>query len=504
MFRERIWPASIAISLLAGCIFAPRALGQAGKWQSQFETPIGAVNYVFDFKVDGQTLTGTAAAQIGDQPRREPVAIRDGKINGQTISFVEMFSFQGNEIRIAYTGTIKGDEIQLKREVGDFGSEDIVVKRMADARPAAMPPVAAQAPGTPVPAGRGFGRGGARGPAVVSPEVRPDRTVVFRLAGQQAQTVGIRGSDLPGMGQAEFKKGVNGVWEATIGPVNPGAYRYNFTVDGVSVLDPANTALSQTNTTVNSVLYVPGGDFMDTKNVPHGAVASITYFSKALNKDRRMHIYTPPGYEAGQDKYPVFYLLHGAGDCDDSWTSVGRAGFILDNLIASGKAKPMVVVMPAGHTTAGGGAAGGQRDEFSEDFVGAIRPYVEKNYRVRTDRASRAIAGLSMGGGQTLNIAFSNLGDYGYIGVFSSGIFNNAGGFETQHLAMLDDPVLKKELKTLWFATGSDDRLITNTKSTVDLLKKHGFEPVFKESTGAHTWINWRDYLNEFAPMLFQ
>src|SRR5262249_39458691 len=157
-------------------------------------------------------------------------------------------------------------------------------------------------------------------------------------------------------------------------------------VDGVSVLDPANTALSQTNTTVNSLLYVPGADFMDTKNVPHGAVASITYFSKALNKDRRMHIYTPPGYEAGQEKYPVFYLLHGAGDCDDSWTSVGRAGFILDNLIASGKAKPMVVVMPAGHTTAGGGgggrgAGGAQRDEFSEDFVGAIRPYVEKNYR---------------------------------------------------------------------------------------------------------------------------
>src|SRR5262245_25703039 len=162
MFRApSIRLASIAISLLAGCILSPDAFGQAGKWQSQFETPIGPVNYVFDFKVDGQTLTGTAAAQVGDQPRRESVAIRDGKINGQTISFVEMFTFQGNEMRIAYTGTIKGDEIQLKREVGDFGSEDIVVKRMADARPAAMPPVAAQAPGTPAPAGRGFGRGGA-------------------------------------------------------------------------------------------------------------------------------------------------------------------------------------------------------------------------------------------------------------------------------------------------------------------------------------------------------
>jgi enterochelin esterase-like enzyme len=505
--------ASIALSFLASWMFATRASAQAGRWQSQFETPIGNANYVFDFKVDGQTLTGTAAAQIGDQPRREPTALREGKISGQNISFVEVITFQGNEIRIVYTGTIKGDEIQLKREVGDFGSADIVVKRLNEPKPAVAPSVAAQAaqapatqapgtqtPATPEPAGR-RGRGGARGPTVVSPEVRTDRTVVFRLAGPQAQTVGIRGSDLANLAQTQFTKGENGNWEATVGPVNPGAYRYNFVVDGIVVVDPSNTSVSQTNTTVNSLLFVPGAEFMDAKNVPHGAVASVAYFSKSLNRDRRMHIYTPPGYEAGQDKYPVFYLLHGAGDCDDSWSSIGRAGFILDNLIAAGKAKPMVVVMPAGHTTRGGGGRGAApgaagavpRDEFAEDFVGDIRPYVEKNYRVRTDRASRAIAGLSMGGGQTLNIAFSNLGDYAHI-----------GGFETQHLAMLDDAALKKGLKTLWLATGSSDGLIANTKSTIELLKKHGFEPVFKESAGGHTWINWREYLNEFAPMLFQ
>jgi hypothetical protein len=266
MFRSTtIWIGSIAL-LVANCMFAPRALAQAGKWQSQFETPIGPANYTFDFKVDGQTLTGTAAGQIGDQPRREPAAIREGKINGQNISFVEILSFQGNDIRIVYTGTIKGDEIQLKREVGDFGSEDIVVKRVSESKPAATAVAAqapaaqqvpgaqapgAQAPATPPTVGRG-GRGGARGPAVVSPEVRPDRTVVFRLPAQQAQMVAVRGSDLAGLGQAQFTKGDNGIWEATVGPVNPGAYRYNFIIDGVAVVDPANTAVSQTNTTVNS------------------------------------------------------------------------------------------------------------------------------------------------------------------------------------------------------------------------------------------------------------
>ena len=167
------------------------------------------------------------------------------------------------------------------------------------------------------------------------------------------------------------RKGANGVWEMTTGAVEPGAYRYVYVVNGVGVIDPRNTAISESNTTTWSVATVPGSDLMDTKNVPHGAVSTVYYDSTALGRTRRMHVYTPPGYESGKGTYPVFYLLHGAGDCDDSWTSVGRANFILDNLIATGKAKPMIVVMPAGHTNAGGGgrgaaAAGGPppRDEF--------------------------------------------------------------------------------------------------------------------------------------------
>lgn len=373
-------------------------------------------------------------------------------------------------------------------------------------------------------------------PQVISPDVQSDRRITFRLLAPQATNVRLGGGDMPGIGQGkEMTKGENGVWEITVGPFEAGAYRYNFNVSGVTVIDPRNPAVSESNTNVWSLAIVPGSDSFDTKNVPHGAVASVTYYSTALGRFRRMHVYTPPGYESGKGKYPIFYLLHGAGDCDDSWTSVGRAGFILDNLIAAGKAKPMVVVMPAGHTTrlpnrpatppAPGTAP--PPDEFVQDFVTDIMPYAEKNYRVLTDRANRAIAGLSMGGSQTLNIAMPNLEKFAYVGVYSSGLLNaftrTAPGATTtlpadqippisaageawlkQHQAKLSDANLKKGLKLFWFATGKEDFLLGTTKGTVELFKKQGFTPTFQESAGGHTWLNWRNYLTEFAPQLFR
>ena len=189
-------------------------------------------------------------------------------------------------------------------------------------------------------------------PPVISPEVQSDRRITFRIyRAARRKRCGCRQATFRAMGPwAAMTKGDNGVWEATFGPVDPGAYRYNFKVDGVPVIDPRNPATSESNNNIWSLVVVPGSEFMDTKDVPHGAVAAVTYYSTTLEKFRRMHVYTPPGYETGSGNYPVFYLLHGAGDSDDSWTSVGRAGFILDNLIAAGKAKPMIVVMPAGHT----------------------------------------------------------------------------------------------------------------------------------------------------------
>jgi enterochelin esterase family protein len=318
--------------------------------------------------------------------------------------------------------------------------------------------------------------------------------------------------------------GDEGVWSVTVGPLDAGAYRYNFNVGNVPVIDPRNPSTSESNNNTWSLVVVPGSDDFDTKQVPHGAVASITYYSSSLGRFRRMHIYTPPGYEIGQQKYPVFYLLHGAGDSDDSWSSVGRAGFILDNLIATKRAKPMIVVMPAGHTTrtfGGRGAGANAWDEFNEDFVGDVMSSVEKNYRVLTDRAHRAIAGLSMGGAQTLNAFIGHMDKFAYVGVFSSGVFGivpptgRAGApappppppgpsWEEQHLAALDNASAKKGLRVFWFSTGSEDGLLATTKATVEMFKKHGFDAVFKESPGGHTWLNWRNYLVEFTPQLFQ
>jgi enterochelin esterase family protein len=377
-------------------------------------------------------------------------------------------------------------------------------------------------------------------PPVVSPEVTTERRVTFRILAPNAQKVELRSpGDIPGIGgrggtPLQFVKNADGIWEATTNAIPAGAYRYVFAVDGVTVADSRNPVTSQTNTTIYSLAVVPGSDVFDTKNVPHGAVASVYYNSTTLGGLRRAHVYTPPGYEAGRDKYPVFYLLHGAGDVDDSWTSVGRAGFILDNLIAAGKAKPMIVVMPAGHVNGAGAAIGAppqaspaagapaRPDPFVGDFVNDLMPFVEKSYRVQTDRASRAIAGLSMGGSQTLNIAIPRLEKFAYVGVFSSGILGGGGrgrgavapagtpeppfgeAWEKTNLVALDNAAAKKGLRLLWFSTGKEDGLIGTTRNTVDLLKKHGFAPVFQESEGGHTWLNWRDYLSQFAPQLFQ
>ena len=242
----------------------------------------------------------------------------------------------------------------------------------------------------------------------------------------------------------------------------------------------------------------------------------VTYFSKVLNQFRRLHIYTPRGYEASQQRYPVLYLLHGANESDDSWSTVGRAGFILDNLIAEGKSVPMIVVMPNGHVdqtppNLGEGGPGApppiRRElvEFPSEFIADLMPHVEDHYRTMPDRAHRAIAGLSMGGTQTLNIAFASLEKFSAIGVFSSGILGGtAADWEKSRLAALDDSKLKKGLKTIWFSTGSNDFLLANSKATVEMLNKHGFSAAFRESEGAHTWANWRNYLHEFAPGLFR
>lgn len=353
-----------------------------------------------------------------------------------------------------------------------------------------------------------------QGPRVVSPELK-DGKATFRVLAPNAEKVQLASSDIPDtMRGAEMAKSDEGIWEVTL-DVAPGYYRCHFNVDGVMVVDPRNPSTSESVGNTWSLVGVPGAEWMDTQDVLHGAVAEVTYQSTSLKRFRRMHVYTPPHYEVGSDSYPVFYLLHGAGDSDDSWTTVGRASFILDNLIAAGKAKPMVVVMPAGH--AGPFRFGGPRpavDEFYEDFTKDVMPYIEANYRVRTDRDSRALAGLSMGGAQTLSVGIPNLEKFAYLGVFSSGVFGivprpgaptpEGPTFEEQHQAILDNAELKQGLRLFWFGTGKDDFLVETSRATVEMFKKHGFDATYTEGEGGHTWIVWRQYLNDFAPQLFQ
>jgi enterochelin esterase family protein len=351
---------------------------------------------------------------------------------------------------------------------------------------------------------------------VSSPEVHEDGRVSFRILAPKAATVRLGGTDLPNnqMGTA-MSKNEQGIWELTLGPLPPGPYRYHFVVDGVNVIDPRHPATCESNENTWSLVYVPGAEFMETKDVPRGAVAEVTYYSKSLERFRRMHVYTPPGYESGEGRFPVLYLLHGATDSDDCWATLGRAGFILDNLIAAGEVEPMVVVMPNGHTGRFHfGMPLPSVDEFAADFNGDVMPWVESHYRVHTDRANRALAGLSMGGSQTLDIAIADLERFGYIAVFSSGVFGITGsgpGFqpgeppwEEQHADALGDAAAREGLRLVWFAIGKEDFLLETSRATVAVLRQHGFEVAYQETDGGHAWANWREYLAELAPLLFR
>jgi enterochelin esterase family protein len=239
--------------------------------------------------------------------------------------------------------------------------------------------------------------------------------------------------------------------------------------------------------------------------VPHGAISSVYYDSSATGGQRRMHIYTPPDYEAGNARLPVLYLLHGGGDSDDSWGTVGRAGAILDTLIAAGKAVPMIIVMPAGHISTDFRLTPGFRmghDAFNDDLVKVVLPYIDAHYRTVAARDHRAIAGLSMGGGQTLTIALTDSADFAYVGVFSSGWFANTLK-EEEDTDVAQYRASGKPFRLFWVDAGKYDIELQNRQATVAVLRGAGIKVEDQESGGFHAWNNWRDYLNQFAPLLF-
>jgi enterochelin esterase family protein len=341
---------------------------------------------------------------------------------------------------------------------------------------------------------------------LTSPAIGSDGRVTFQLYAPKATEVVLRSEGPAPFANQPLVKADSGVWRLAA-QVPADLYIYWYDVDGVAVVDPRNNRPRINMTTVRSLLEVPGAgsEFFAERPVPHGQVAAVYYQSKALGVPRRMHVYTPPGYATGNQRYPVLYLLHGAGDNDESWLMAGRANFILDNLIAAGKARPMIVVMPAGHTPPAQGGAP-STDAFARDLLGDVVPYVEQHYRTLPGREQRAIAGLSMGGQQTLNVGLTNLDKFSHLGVFSSGWFgeNGAATFARAHETVLSDPRINDRIKLFWFATGKDDFVLPSTKAALAMLDQHKIRHSYKETEGGHTWPNWRAYLNEFVPLLFR
>ncbi len=351
---------------------------------------------------------------------------------------------------------------------------------------------------------------------VVSPEVHPDKKVTFRVRAPKAGEVTLRGDWMTGPAE-KLEKDDKGVWSVTVGPLIPDFYSYSFTVDGVRTLDPANATIKQGVTSLDNMFFLAGpeADFMDNKPVPHGDVRKVWYQSGTLKQQRRMHVYTPPDYDQGAEKYPVFYLLHGGGDEDSGWSTVGRAGFILDNLIASKKAKPMIVVMPNGSLPRPAVAPGAKldpkemaalQDRFTGELLNDVVPTVEKHFRVKTGPENRALAGLSMGGGQTTRVLTGHPDQFGYVAVWSAGLFGgDPAAFERQNEAFLKNAAgVNKTVKLLEITVGDKDFALAGSKALSEVLAKHGIKHELKVTGGGHTWINWRHYLNELAPKLFQ
>lgn len=345
-------------------------------------------------------------------------------------------------------------------------------------------------------------------PPVHSPEIAADRSVTFRLRAPKATEVTLTGEFMKGSNP--LSKNGDGLWSVTVGPIEPEIYYYNFTIDGVKTIDPNNPEVKSGSTprTISSILEVRGGHpaFYDAQPVPHGEIHTIWYESKALKTIRRLTIYTPPGYDrSGNTRYPALYLFHGANADETAWTRLGHVNLILDNLLAAGKSKPFIVAMPFGYGVPPGSpaAAPGQNTTlFSRDLLEDVIPFVDAHYRVYGDREHRAIAGLSMGGGESLEIGLNHLDLFSYVGGFSAAL--RPADFQKTFGALTADPeATNRKLRLMWIGCGADDSLFSAATDFSKFLDAAKIKHIFKQSTGAHTWINWRHYLNEFAPQLF-
>ena len=376
-----------------------------------------------------------------------------------------------------------------------------------------------------------------QGPQVVSPDVHADHTVTFNLIAPEAQKVQITGDFLPPKkveyqgntydtpGVADLVKNDQGVWSFTTDKLVPELYTYNMIVDGVKIIDPLNVYNIRDINNLFSVLLIDGNPrtyLYKVNKVAHGTVSKVWYESPTAGLTRRLTVYTPAGYETSGKEYPVFYLLHGIGGDENAWSELGRAVQIMDNLIAQGKAEPMILVMTNGNISeeaCPGETSNGFRvptmmlpktmeGSFETAFPDVVK-FIEKTYRVKKDKAHRAIAGLSMGGFHSLFIAINNPDLFDYVGLFSAAVDqqqNNQGGFPNIYENRNDkiDQFFAKNPKLFWIGIGKTDFLIKNNNDLRAYLRSKNHKYTYLETDGGHIWRNWRIYLSEYAPLLFK
>jgi len=374
--------------------------------------------------------------------------------------------------------------------------------------------------------------GGQQAAKVRSPEVLADGRITFRLLAPKAAEVQVRGNWERGHLLA-MTKDDSGLWSLTTPALEPELWAYTFSVDGVRTLDPSNYNVARDGVGFMNTVLVPGdaSAVFQPRPVSHGAMTTMWVPSTAMKTPRRMFVYTPPGYEGSTARYPVLYLLHGSGGDEDAWPTMGIANVILDNLIAEGKARPMIVVMPnaywneiasldlAGHRTApppgvgsGGGTGGGQFDANEKDIVDDLIPFVEEHYRTLAGRENRALAGLSMGASITVNVAVKRLDVFASIGVLSAGMFRGTadvpGGarlLERISPGFLADPAAtNQKLRLLFFSCGTEDPRMPSLTQLQEELRSRKINFTFKSYAGEHEWKVWRHSLADMAPMLFR
>ena len=346
---------------------------------------------------------------------------------------------------------------------------------------------------------------------IISPEVLSDGRVSFRLRAPNASEVLLR---CEGLKETKMQKNDQGVWSFTSPPMEPDIYTYTFSVDGLRLLDPNNSLLKYNLLNSDSELHVPGPKSLpwEINDVPRGKLHRHFYKSIVAGDERDFIVYTPPGYDpTARKKYPTLYLLHGFSDDATAWSTVGRANVILDNLIARGQAKPMIIVMPLGYGTMDYVRSSGSStrraemrqisfDKFRENLLTEVLPQVEQTYRISADRKNRAIAGLSMGGAESLFVGLNALDRFAWVGAFSSGGLTTNYSKEFPRL----DEKANRQLRLLWIACGKDDRLIESNRQFLQWLDSEKVRYTWVESPGAHSFRVWRRYLAEFAPLLFQ